>query len=110
MIELCNDAKGHKHLMIEREIRMSDVGRTSEINVESLSLGAREIIQHLCESDCRTFGSVMQWCETRGDCVYIVRCPGCTSQYVIDEDDLCALEAWTRNYGQMLVCGVRDVA
>lgn len=89
---------------------MSDAGRIPETSVSALTPGAREIIQHLCESDCRTFGSVMQWCETRGDCVYAVRCPGCSSQYLIDEDDLTALEAWTTSYGQTLVCGVRDAA
>lgn len=89
---------------------MSDVGRIPETSVVTLTPGAREIIQHLCETDCRAFGSVIQWCETRGDCVYAVQCPGCSSQYLIDEDDLMALEVWTTHYGQTLVCGVRDVA
>jgi hypothetical protein len=89
---------------------MRDSGRIPDTSLANLSTAAQEIVRHLCESDCRSFGSVTEWCETRGDCTYAVQCPGCSSQFVIDEEDLVALEAWTRLHGQTLVCGIRDAA
>ena len=89
---------------------MSDSGRIPEASLATLSLAAQEIVRHLCESDCRSYGSVTEWCEARGDCTYAVQCPGCTTQFVIDEADLAALEVWTRRHGQSLVCGIRDAA
>lgn len=76
-------------------------------NVESLSPEIHSIVRHLCESDCHTYGSVLEWCETRGDCVYAVTCPECNTQFVIDEDELIQLERWTESVGHTLVCGIR---
>lgn len=89
---------------------MSELGRIPEASMATLSASAQEILFHLCESDCRTFGNVTEWCEARGDCTYAVRCPGCATQFVIAEDDLAELEAWTKRHGDVLVCGVRSAA
>lgn len=87
---------------------MSDLVRVPETSVMSMSPTAMEVIEHLCEGDCRTYGSVLQWCETRGDCVYAVVCPGCTTQFLLDEEDVAALERWTTTHGDALVCGLKD--
>ena len=84
---------------------MDERGRV--VPIESLSPNVREIVRHLCEGDCRTFGVALQWCETRGDCTYAVQCPGCTTQFLVDEDDLAELERWTASHGETLVCGIR---
>ena len=89
---------------------MSERVRVPEESVAALSVGAGEIIKHLCESDCRTYGEVLEWCETRGDCVYAVQCPSCATRFLLDEDDLCALERWTKTHGSSLVCGLRESA
>lgn len=74
---------------------------------EGLSPNVHVIVQHLCEGDCHAFGSVLQWCETRGDCVYAVTCPGCSTQFIVEEHELTELERWTEANGHELVCGVR---
>ncbi len=79
----------------------------SPISVTSLSPVVADIVRHLCEGDCHQFGSVLQWCETRGDCVYAVVCPSCQQQFLIEEDDLAELERWTAANGDALVCGVQ---
>jgi predicted Zn finger-like uncharacterized protein len=86
---------------------MTNQSDTAQINAEALSPAVHEIVQHLCEGDCHTFGSVLSWCEARGDCVYAIVCPGCSTQYLIDEDDLAQLERWTVANGDALVCGVQ---
>jgi NADP-dependent 3-hydroxy acid dehydrogenase YdfG len=88
---------------------MTDQGRTLALNVESLSSGVHAIVRHLCESDCHTYGSVLEWCETRGDCVYAVVCPGCATKFIVDEDELGELEQWTATNGHALVCGIRTI-
>lgn len=77
------------------------------LRFEDLSPGVHDIVRHLCEGECHTYGSVLQWCETRGDCVYAVTCPTCSSQFVVEEDELAELERWTESNGHALVCGVR---
>ena len=52
---------------------MSNISRIPETSLDTLSAGAMEVIRHLCESECHTFADVLQWCETRGDCVYAVQ-------------------------------------
>jgi hypothetical protein len=89
---------------------MSNISRIPETSLSSLSPGALEIIRHLCEGECRTFADVLQWCETRGDCVYAVQCPGCTTQFIVDEDDLAAIERWSAANGNTLSCGIRELA
>ena len=89
---------------------MADFVRVDQTTVERMSPGAAEVIAHLCEGDCLSFGSVLSWCESRGDCVHVVTCPSCGTQYKLDDDDIIALERWTDQHGDALVCGVRDVA
>ncbi len=89
---------------------MADFVRVDERTVVHLSEGAAEVIAHLCEGDCHTFGSVMSWCETRGDCVHEVTCPSCGAKFHLDDEDIVALERWTEAHGSALVCGVKDVA
>lgn len=89
---------------------MSDFAQVPADSLASLSTGAREVIHHLCESDCRGFGDVLQWCETRDDCTYAIVCPGCATQFLLDEDELTGLERWSRTYGPVHVCGLRESA
>ncbi len=89
---------------------MSDFVRVDQSTVENLTPAAAEVIAHLCEGDCLTYGSVLSWCESRNDCVHLVTCPSCGARYRLDEDDLCALERWTDQHGDALVCGVKDIA
>ena len=86
---------------------MAELGGTISVNVEQLSPAVHDIVRHLCEGECHTFGNVLQWCETRGDCVYAVTCPSCSSQFIVEEDELAQLERWTEQNGHQLVCGVR---
>jgi len=76
---------------------------------EVLTPTVRRIIAHLCggNDSCRAFGFVVEWCEARGDCCYAVVCPGCSAQFVVDEDELAELKRWTDAEGNVLVCGVR---
>lgn len=89
---------------------MSNISRIPETSLDALSAGAMEVIRHLCESECHTFADVLQWCETRGDCVYAVTCPGCASQFLLEEDDLSAIERWSAANGSTLACGIRESA
>lgn len=89
---------------------LNDFSRIDQSTVVNLSDGAAEVIAHLCEGDCLTYGSVMSWCETRGDCVHVVTCPSCSIQFQLSDSDIAELESWTDKHGSALVCGVRDVA
>jgi hypothetical protein len=90
------------------EVRMSDTTiSTLSVTMQTLSPGVQAVVQHLCEGECHTYGSVLQWCETRGDCVYAIVCPGCARQFVVDEEELAELERWTETSGHTMVCGVR---
>lgn len=89
---------------------MADFVRVDQASVSRMSDGAAEVLAHLCEGDCQTFGSVLSWCETRGDCVHVVTCPSCGTQFQLDDQDIVALERWTEQHGSSLVCGVKDVA
>lgn len=89
---------------------MSDFVHVPVDSVATMSAGAQEVIHHLCESDCHGFGDVLQWCETRGDCTYAIVCPECSTQFVLDEDELGSLERWSMAYGTVHVCGVRESA
>lgn len=86
---------------------MSDLVRVPEESIQALGPNAMEVIAHLCEGDCLTFGTVVSWCETRGDCVHVVTCPNCNTVFHLDEEDLGQLERWTEQYGDALVCGLR---
>lgn len=89
---------------------MAEYGRVDTSSIARMSQGATEVIAHLCEGDCLTYGSVISWCESRGDCVHLVTCPSCGTQYHLDDEDIEALERWTSAHGDALVCGIRDVA
>ena len=89
---------------------MNNFTRVPEASVAALSPEALEVVRHLCETDCQTFASVLQWCETRGDCVYAVQCPGCSTQFLLHEDDLAAIERWSAANGNALSCGIRESA
>ena len=89
---------------------MTDLARLDALaGAEILSPTVREIIRHLCAGDepCRAYGLVVEWCETRGDCCYGVVCPGCSQQFVVDDEELAELRRWTDAEGNALVCGVR---
>ena len=86
---------------------MDQHDRNAVASVEILSPAVQEIIQHLCASQCHTYGAVVQWCETRGDCTYAVRCPGCAKQFLVDDEELAELRRWTDAEGHALVCGVQ---
>ncbi len=65
------------------------------------------VIEHLCQDPCHAYGAVLEWCESRGDCVSAVVCPTCSRQFVVDEDELAELQRWTDTQGHMLVCGIQ---
>lgn len=91
-------------------MNVNDFSRVDHSSITAMSDGAADVLAHLCEGECQTYGSVMSWCETRGDCVHVVTCPSCRTQFHLDDDDIRALEAWTEEFGGLLVCGVKDVA
>jgi hypothetical protein len=74
---------------------------------EDVSPVVRDVLHHLCESEHPSFGSIVEWCETRGDCSQAVVCPHCGSQYLLDDDEMAQLLAVSRTTGDLLACGVR---
>jgi hypothetical protein len=92
---------------------MDQVPRTSAPTIEALpntdilSPTVRDIILHLCQGDCHTYGFVVEMCETRGDCVSVIHCPGCRARFLVDDDELDELRRWTDEEGRALVCGVQ---
>ena len=72
-----------------------------------LSPSVQAILAHLCSDPCHAFGAVVEWCETRGDCVQGVICPTCRREFLIDEDELAELRRWTDADGKVLACGVQ---
>ncbi len=78
---------------------------------EVVSPTVRDILRHLCgggpKDECRAYGVVVEWCEGRGDCCYAVVCPGCSLQFLVDDEELDELQRWTDTDGNALVCGVR---
>ncbi|MCC6675349.1 MAG: hypothetical protein IT339_09150 [Thermomicrobiales bacterium] len=65
-----------------------------------------DVIAHLCEGDCHAFGDLIEWCESRRDCTIAVVCPSCSHQWVIDDEELAALERWTNVNGSNFGCGI----
>jgi hypothetical protein len=86
---------------------MVDAERVDAFLAESLSPAVLAVLRHLCQGTCHTFGAVMEWCETRGDCAQAIICPVCSAQFVVDDDELTELLRWTDGQGKALVCGVR---
>lgn len=86
------------------------VGIIAGKELDLLAPTVRDILAHLCGGageKCRSFGMVVEWCEGRGDCCYAVVCPGCSSQFVVDDEELDELRRWTDTEGNALVCGIR---
>ena len=79
------------------------------VGIEQLTPNVRDILLHLCSGpiEGRTYGLVVEWCETRGDCTYGVVCTETGLQFVIDDAELAELQRWTDEQGNALVCGVR---
>jgi len=86
---------------------MVEATRIDGLSAETISPPVMAVLRHLCEGNCHTFGGVLEWCETRGDCCQAVVCPVCASQFVVDDDELAELLRWTDERGHALVCGVR---
>jgi hypothetical protein len=74
---------------------------------EELSPAIRQILTHLCELEQPNYGSIVEWCETRGDCTQAVICPHCNEQFVIDADEFAELQRVSVRTDQLLSCGVR---
>jgi hypothetical protein len=74
---------------------------------ERLSDTVLEVLRHLCVGSCKSFGSVLEWCESRGDCAQAVVCSACGTRFLISEEDLMELARWTDEAGNALACGVR---
>ena len=77
------------------------------LNAAVVSPSVHAILAHLCSDPCHAYGSVIEWCETRGDCVQAVVCPTCRKEFLIEDDELAELMSWTNQDGQLLACGVR---
>ena len=57
---------------------------------------------HLCNKGI--FGDVAEFCEMRGDCVYIVVCPDCQESFTLTDEEYDDLLHWCRSTGAS--CGV----
>lgn len=66
----------------------------------------REILLHLCESENPRYGSIVEWCESRGDCCQAVVCPECGAQYLLDDEEIDELRRISARTDQILSCGV----
>jgi hypothetical protein len=80
---------------------------TNAMAAPPLSPRVREILHHVCREESQSYGAVVEWCETRGDCHHVVVCPACSVQFLVDEDELAELRRSTDAEGVALVCGVR---
>ena len=82
----------------------------TESPLTSLDLDLSEtvltVLRHLCLSDCKAFGSVLEWCEGRGDCAQAIVCPSCGTRFLVEPEDLRELGRWTDDAGNLLTCGV----
>ncbi len=87
---------------------MEQAGKTTidTLVSEETSPVVRLIMMHFCESDHPTFGSIVEWCESRGDCQQAVQCPHCGMQFVLDDDEFDELRAIAVQTGDALSCGV----
>lgn len=85
--------------------------RSGTINIDQyvdtpLSPLVREILQHLCEGENPSYGSIVEWCETRGDCAQAVVCPNCGAQYLLDDEEMSELRRVSTRTTDTLSCGV----
>lgn len=61
-----------------------------------------KVRDHLCSKGL--YGDVTEWCEARHDCVYVVTCPDCGEEFMLDEQDYDDLLRWSTSANQ--ACGV----
>ena len=73
---------------------------------DEADLVVREILTHLCEMESPSYGSIIEWCETRGDCAQAVVCPECGAQYLLDDEEMAELRVISARTGEILSCGV----
>jgi len=64
------------------------------------------VLSHLCAKGL--YGDVVEWCEMRHDCVFVVRCPDCNQSFTLDEREYEELVTLSRT--QPAACGIRPVA
>jgi len=60
----------------------------------------REILTHLCEMESPSYGSIIEWCETRGDCAQAIVCPECGAQYLLDDEEMAELRVISARTGE----------
>jgi hypothetical protein len=72
---------------------------------QTTSAAVERVRQHLCSKGL--YGDVTEWCEMRGDCVWVVTCPDCRQTFTLDDDDYDELVAWSRSEGAG--CGIMPV-
>jgi hypothetical protein len=86
---------------------MAEAASTDIFAAEQIRPAVLDVLRHLCQGGCHSFGGILEWCEARGDCAQAVICPVCAAQFLVDDDELEELLRWTDERGQALVCGVR---
>ena len=79
----------------------------ASLDTAVVSASVHAILRHLCSDPCHAYGAVVEWCETRGDCVQAVVCPSCRREFLIEDDELSELMRWTDADGKLLACGVQ---
>jgi len=67
---------------------------------------ARDVVAHLCSEACHGIGETVELCESRGDCVVVVRCGCCRTSFTLNEDQYAMLVAWSATRGVALACGI----
>jgi hypothetical protein len=70
--------------------------------MQTTSSTVDDVREHLCSKGL--YGDVAEWCEMRGDCVFVVSCPECGRMFTLDEDEYDELLAWSRSSDQS--CGI----
>lgn len=68
------------------------------------------VLAHFCGDGCHGFGESMELCESRGDCVIVVRCPQCGTSFTLDDDQYDQLAAWSTDDGQVMACGIEPLS
>jgi hypothetical protein len=68
----------------------------------SVASTTADVREHLCSKGL--YGNVAEWCEMRGDCVFVVTCPDCGASFTLDEDEYDELLRWSQSSGQS--CGI----
>ena len=62
------------------------------------------ILDHLCGKGI--YGDVLEWCEMRHDCVFVVTCPDCNESFTLEEHEY---EELLRLSEAGRACGIRPV-